>query len=508
MTATSRTYNSVKNVSYGLVLAGINAIIGFVNRTFFVKYLGPEYLGLNGLFTEVIAVLSLAELGVGMAINYSLYRPIHENDTQRINQLMALFRKSYNIISAVILVAGLLVLPFVHLIVKETPYSIPYIRLVFSLFVVNTAVSYLFSYNASFIGASQKQYVVSFVQTVSKFAFTVCSILLLIMTRNYILYLILMILQTFLSNVVLSFYVRRHYPYISYHASLPQEEKQSVFRDIKNIFIKKISGVVTSSTDNILISALVSTVQVGFYSNYVMIFSLLRMLKFYFANGVKASIGDLTVAASAEDSILVLNRLTFLFFFFAITSCSFLLACCSDVITLWLGVDYVMAKVIVIVAIVNLYIEILSEPLWQYLEVSGLFKEDRNIAILGSVINLVVSFVLGARIGIVGIFLGTLCTQVIQFVLKTRLLFSVKYSQPAKGYLLKVGHCLLLFALVLVVCFLYERFVLIKSLWLSLFIKGFVFLGIGVIITIVPYFKSEELSYSVQLFKRIVSRSR
>ena len=506
MTSASRVDNSVKNVSYGLLLTAIGAIISFVNRTFFIKYLGPEYLGLNGLFTEVISVISLAELGVGMAINYSLYRPIHENDTERISQLMALFRKTYNIICVAVLVIGLIVLPFVHLIVTETTYPVSYIRLVFFLFLVNTSVSYLFSYNTSYIGANQRQYVLSLISTIAKVVFSVFAILVLVLTRNYVLFLILIIVQTLTTNVVATLYVKRHFPFIDYSLSLSKEDRSSVFRDIKNIFIKRVSGVITSSTDNILISALVSTVQVGYYSNYTMFFSLVRTLKLQFTTGIKASIGDLSVSESPERCNLVLKRLTFMYYCLAFVICSCLLMCSSDIISVWLGSEYVMAELIVMVAIFNLYMEIWSEPLWQYLEVSGLFKQDRNIAILGSVVNLVVSLVLGKMIGIVGIFLGTVCTQLIQLVLKTRLLFTRKFSLSAGDYWLIVGKCFLSFLLLLLVYYACEHFVTIGNIWISILVKGLIALLGSVVVITLLFIRTDEFSYTIDFVKSLLKK--
>lgn len=500
----SRTKNSKKNVSFGLIVTVLSTCVAFVNRTFFVKCLGPEFLGLNGLFTEVITMLSLAELGVGMAINYSLYKPIHDNNYIKINQLMSLFRKTYNYIALAIFLLGLVVLPFVHLIVNGTNFELNYIRLVFFLFVVNTSSSYLFSYNTSFITADQKQYIVSLATAIMKVVFSIFTITILILTHNFILYLIIVILQTLTTNIYITYYVRKKYPFINYNDKLPVSERNKIFVDIKNIFIKRVSGVITTSTTNVLISTLVSTIQVGFYSNYTIIFSVVRTLNKQFSNGIKASIGDLTVAETPEKCIQILRRLTFLFFAFSLIVCTGLSALCSDFVKLWLGDEYGMSEIIIFVALYNLFIEICCEPLWQYLEVSGLFKQDRNIAILGSTVNLVVAIILGMRMGIVGIFLGTMSTQLIQIVLKTRLLFNSLFSTSSKGYLLFCIKMGLSFLMLLMVMH-YLELVLVFNYWLlSFVIKGIVSLLLSIIVLIVLFGRTPEFNYSLVFIKDIL----
>ncbi len=499
MESTSRIYNSKKNVSYGLIVTVINTLVSFVSRTFFVKYLGPEFLGLNGLFTEVVMMLSLAELGVGMAINYSLYKPIHEGDYNKINQLMSLFKKTYDLISLIIFILGVCILPFIHLIVNGTGFSLSYIRLVFFLFVVNTSVSYLFSYNTSFITADQKQYVVSLATAAMKLLFTVFMIVVLILTQNYILYLILVIVQTLTTNLLIAHYVSKKYPYIDYKSKLPEEEKYKVFRDIKNIFIKRVSGVVTSSTTNVLISTIVNTIQVGFYSNYVMVFSVVRTLNKQFSNGIKASIGDLTVSENSEKCIQVLRNLTFLFFVFSFIICSGLCSLCSDFISMWLGQDYVLTEIVVYIAIAILFIDICSEPLWQYLEVSGLFKQDRNIAILGSTINLAVAIIFGYKIGMVGIFMGTICSQLIQIVLKSKLLFNYMFLSSCRSYILFIFKMFMAFIIISATNYYINKCILSDYIIVAFIIKALLTLCVSCALLFVMYRKTPEYIYAKTL---------
>ena len=350
----SRIYHSIKNISYGVISTGINTFISFISRTIFVKILGAEYLGLNGLFTEVIAMLSLAELGVGMAIVYNLYEPLHNQNQKRICQLMCLYKTAYTLISCVTFFAGMALLPVIDRLVTDVDFSVNYIRFVFMLFVIRTSSSYLFSYKTSLLNADQKQYIVSFVNMAVKSVITIASIILLLISQNYIVYLSVLILQNLIANIIISKYVDMHYPYLDYHLKMEKDERNAVFDNIKNIFMKRVSGVITESTDNILISKLVSTVQAGYYSNYVMVLTAFKMLKNQLTSGMAASIGDLYVSEDGDYSENILRKLTYVYFCFSCISCISLFSVINLFIFIWLGKEYVMDEIAVYIVIFNL----------------------------------------------------------------------------------------------------------------------------------------------------------
>lgn len=503
MTDKSRTQNSIRNISYGFIVTIVNVLVSFVNRTILVKVLGNEILGINGLFSEVIAVLSLAELGVGMAIIYSLYKPLSENNQKKINQLMRLYRVAYNAIAIVTMIIGLLITPFVHLLITDITYPLSYIRIVFVLFVLKTASSYLFSYKASLLNADQKQYITALVTAGTKLVSTVAIIVLLITTKNYIAYLCLLILQTVVTNFIVSQIVKKKYPYIDYKDKLEKSESREIFKNIGNIFVKKVSGVITNSTDSILISMLVSTVQVGIYSNYVMIFTVVRTLKQQFTNGLAASIGNLSVTESSTHCISVIKKLTTLYYGFALLMTSVIMGVSRDFITIWLGKGYILEDLTVFIAISVLFIEICCDPIWQYLEVSGLFSQDRNIAIIGSVTNLIVSVILGMKIGIAGILIGTICTKLIQLVLKTILIYKKGFKESPRSYfmqLLKIG---LSYICLVLVEYYGVTMINICNIYLSLCVKGFVSAIVAIVICVTLYGRSEEFKYAIDLFKKL-----
>lgn len=506
MNNNSRLRNSVRNVSVGLIVTVINTLVSFVTRTALIKTLGVEVLGLNGLFTEVISMLSLAEMGVGMAIIYSLYKPISENDERKISQLMGLYRNAYNAIALVTFVLGLVIMPFIDKLITDIDYPLPYIRLVFILFVLKTATTYLFSYKTSLLNADQKQYIVSLTTALVKVVMTVILVIELFVFKNYVVFLVLSIAQSLITNIILSRYVDKTYPFIDYKEKLDKEERKHVFSNIKNIFVKRVSTVITNSTDNILISTMVSTIQVGFYSNYVIVYNVVRTVNQQLANGFTASIGNLSVTSDAYHCIEVLKRLTFLFFAFGMVMTAGLMGAITPFIRLWIGEEYLMADPVVYTTIFVLFLEICCVPLWQFLETSGLFRQDKYIGIIGSTANLIVSIILCLNLGIVGIFIGTICSRVIQLILKTLLIFRKKYARNPVHYFLVWGKMMAGYALLVV----FEYFVLskiyIESSILEFFVKGSLSVCGGALISLLLYIGTDELRYCGELFGKIKRR--
>ncbi len=440
----ARTKNSIRNIIFAFGFQAVSILTNFVIRTIMIQYLGNQAVSLNGLFTEVLSVLSLTELGVGSAIVYNLYKPLAEDNREKVRQLMGLFQTAYRIIAGATFMIGLIICPWVHLLVNSLEYSLKYIRAVYLLFVIDLSVSYLFSYKLSLLNADQKNYMVSKINMWMRLLGAGVKIAVLIVTKEFILFLLVSIVITFIGNVIGSYTVDKCYPWLKEkHDKLPVEERKEVFSNIKNLFIKSLSGKITSSTDNILISTLVNTLQVGIYSNYSLIIGIFRQVANQIAyGGLTASLGNLLVTEEEEKCASVFNRLLYLFYVIAAVACVGTF-CCIDLFIegLWIKkAEFILSTGIVFVCCLNLFLEVLHRPLWAVMEVSGLFRQDKYVSIAGSLVNLVVSVVLGLHIGMAGIFIGTFLTYAIQAVLKAKLLFEKRFGRSAwKYYLVTTG---------------------------------------------------------------------
>ena len=231
-----RVEKSLKNLIYGCVSQTVFSLYGFVMRFALIHTLGVEAVSLNGLFTEVLAMLSLAEMGVGYAIVYHLYVPLREKDERKLAQLMNLYKTAYRFIALVIFAAGLCLLPFVHLFVSRMEIDLGYLRLIYFLFLVQTASSYLWSYKSSLFSADQKGYMTVRCSLLIRGAFHAVNIVFLLLTRNYIVYLLIQILSTLAVNLAISRKADGQYPFLRRRSSCPKE-RRSRFSVISNIYL-------------------------------------------------------------------------------------------------------------------------------------------------------------------------------------------------------------------------------------------------------------------------------
>ncbi len=503
----SRVKNSIKNASYGIGITVANTLVSFVSRTAVIYFLGNEALGLNGLFTEIISMLSLAELGVGMAILYSLYKPLHEEDHEKISALMGLYRTAYGIIAAVTVALGIAITPFIGNLINDVSYDLKYIQMIFLLFVFRTAASYMFSYKTALLNADQKQYVTSIVSSLSQLAVTVFTSILLAVFKSYVLYLIPQILGVLATNIALSKYVDKSYPFLNLKAKLDRTERKEVLRNIKDIFLKRVSGVITSSTDNILISTLVSTLQVGIYSNYNMICNIVRTLKGQLSNGLSASVGNLAVTESSEKCIEVMRQLTVMFFAFAsIMTCGLMAVCSQFISKIWLTEEYLLKDVVVYVILFNLFLDVCGEPLWRFMEVSGLFRQDKYVGAFGSAVNLVVSIILGMKIGMMGIFIGTVCTQMIQTVLKTWLLYRKRFEKSPGSYYWMWAKMLIGFTMLLVGNVVLISKIALGNDYVDFIVRGVVSVVVSLGTVWIIFGRCPEFAYTVNMVRKLLKK--
>lgn len=495
----SRTRSTTKNIVVSIFAQFTTAFLSFFTRTALINVLGIQAVSLNGLFSEVIAIISLAELGVGSAIVYNLYKPLAECDEKKICQLMTLFETAYRIIALVIFSIGLLLTPFIQYLVNSVDYSLNYIRIVYILFVIQSASSYLFAYKASLLMADQKKYIVSVITIVVKVVSVIGIVAVLYLTHNYIIYLCTVIVFNLVTNIASSLYVDNHYKYLRKDNSISSGERRNVFRNVKYLFIKTLSWRITTSTDNLLISTLVSTLQVGYYSNYSIFFNIIKQLQAQFSGSIAGSLGNLLATEKSERCVQVLGRLNYLFYVLSYVLCLGVLACISPVIKLWIGEEYLLPFSIVLISCFNIFIDFCKCPLWQVLEVSGLFKEDKNISIIGSTANLIISVILGLKYGMLGIFAGTTITYLVQLFLKIKLIYSRTFKISYKKYVIRWIYYLLSFIVGEIFVMLFCSVVHITNIFLQIVVNGIFAVVISLPFCIIVFLKSEDFRYMINL---------
>lgn len=405
-----RTGPVVRNFKFTAASELILALLKFVSRRIFVLLLGKEYLGLNGLFTDILSVLALAELGFGVSITYSLYRPAARGEEGLIRSLIRLYRRVYWGVGFVILVLGLSLTPALPFFVKEMPEGIPDIPLIYILNVVNVSVSYLFSYKATLLFVYQKKYIDAMIRALVMLLFTGAQIGVLFLTGNYLYYLCLAIAATLVQNMAVSVKTDRLYPYLRKKetAPLPTEVKREIGRNVGAMLLNRIGAVVVFGTDNILISKFVGVVTTGLYSNYIMIRNFLNTMINTLFGAITPALGHLNATESVENRRKAFRNLNFFaaWLFGWMSIC--LLWLYDAFINLWLGEGYLLPRPVVLLIVANFYVGSMRVPVANTRSVMGLFWDERYKSILEALLNLAISVFLGRRWGIAGIIAGTL----------------------------------------------------------------------------------------------------
>lgn len=501
-----RSEKVLKNGIWGSAYQIITIILGFVGRTVFIKCLGAEYLGITGLFTNILTIFSLTELGFSTAISFHLYRQLAENNQKMISAIMNFYRWVYRAVAVIIFVLGFALTPFLQYIVNESSFEFSYIRLIYMIYVVKTSTSYLFSYNFTLPSADQKNYLLTKLDIVIRIALSATNIITLIVFRNYLIYLIAEILIGILGNFIKTLYVKKKYSYINCKDELSTEYRKKIIGDVKNIFAGKVSTVIVTSTDNILISSMINVTTVGLYSNYSMIINYISTFLTQFTSATQASLGNMYAQESKSYSYTILKRLTIILYFITSFCSVSLLVLLNPFITVWIGKEYILDPPIVFICVVNFFIQIMKTPMWFSISGIGYFKEDRNIAIYGAVSNLVVS-ILAAKIwGLFGIFFGTAFSQITQWIFKTKLYCGKFLNIKINEYSLLVLKLSILTTIFGFVTWIFCSVIVVDSMYFELFLRACICLFLPNAFNYLLFHKSDDFHYLINIFSKIKGR--
>ena len=399
-----------KNLKFAMAGELLLAVLKCLSRRVFVLLLGREYLGLNGLFADVLSMLSLAELGFSASITYSLYRPVAQGDAETIKSLVRLYRRVYRTVGIAVLAAGLSLTPFLSFFVKEMPEDILCIPLIYVLNLVNASISYFFAYKSTLLFVHQKKYVETAIRAAVSLGATAAQTGVLLLTRNYIYYLLLAIGATIVQNAAVSLQADRLYPYLREKnvRPLPPEILGEIRRNVRAMVLHRIGAVAVLNTDNLLISKFVGVAAAGLYSNYVMIRGFLNIMVGALFDVITPALGNLAATETVEGKQAAFRRLAF-FSAWLFGWMSICLFCLYDpFIDLWLGEGYLLPAPAAVLIVANFYVTCMRTPVINTKSVLDLFWEDRHKSIVEAAFNLAVSVLLARRWGVEGIMAGTL----------------------------------------------------------------------------------------------------
>ncbi|WP_440960665.1 lipopolysaccharide biosynthesis protein [Paenibacillus nitricinens] len=505
----SRTFNSLKNIKFALLGQASALLISFFARMVFVKTLSSDYLGLNGLFVNILSVLSFAELGVGTAIVYSLYKPLSERNQSQIKALMRLYKQSYITIGIIVAILGTALTPFLSYLIKDIP-PIPNIQLIYLMFVINSTISYFFSYKRSLIIADQKRYIATFYQYLFYIILNIMQMIILLITRNYILFLGLQIFFTLFENLFISRKADILYPFIKGQTTerLDNETKKTIIRNIKAMLFHKFGGVVVNGTDSLLISKFLGVGLVGLYSNYLLIINALNTIFGMVFQSVTASIGNLGASESEVKSYNIFKCLNLIGFWIHGFAAICLAILFNPFIEIWLGNEFSFPISLVLIIIVSFYLTGMRKSVLTFRDALGLYWNDRYKPLFEASINLIASLILVNKIGIYGIFIGTIISTLTTcFWVEPYILYKYGFKKSISSYFLKYA--------------IYTMIMLLGGgvTWLiCYYIKGETissFLLKGIICAIVPntifllvFWKTAEFKYLISVVKTITRRKK
>jgi O-antigen/teichoic acid export membrane protein len=501
-----RVKSSLLNISAGLGSQLIITILSFVSRTVFINSLGIEYLGVNGLFTSILAMLSLAEAGIGSSIIYNLYKPVAENNKPKILALMDLYKKAYLVISGLVILLGLGVMPFLDLIIKET--SVENLHIVYLLFLVNTAVPYFFVYKHSFLNVNQKNYIVTSIFSISAIVSTGLRIAVLYFTENFIIYLAIETFFSIVTSAILVIIVNKMYPFLKekIKVKLDPDTKANFIKNMKAIILQNVGNYFIFGVDSILISSFVSIAAVGLYSNYKMLIDICRtLLNQVFAN-MYHSLGDL-IAKESADAVYRIFKVTYLlnFWLYSLLSIGLYLLV-EPLVSVWLGEEFTMSNAILLVLIVMFYERGMRNSLSAVKSTAGIFHEDRYAPIIQAAINLTLSLILVHYMGILGVFIGNIVSALaVPFWFTPMLVYRKVFEKSVKQYYISY---VLYTILGIIVCMLvgYICNFLPSSTFLWLLLKGIVCVVIVNLIYAGVFYKTEEFHYLQSILGRLLNK--
>lgn len=503
-----RVENSIKNAIVSSVMNIITILMGFIFQKIFVITLGKEYLGINGLFNNIISILSIVELGFGSAIVYHLYKPIVEKNYKLINMFIRFYRKTYNIIAFIILLLGLALMPFLKGIVGPTTIDAN-IYIIFLLFLLDVVSSYLLTYKRSILYANQKTYISNFIHIGYVLLLNIVGMIILLTSHNYIFYLIIKIFFRLLENVVTTIYVNKKYIYLRNKVSepLPSDVKSDILKKVKGLLFHKIGSSIVFGSDNIIISKIFGLITVGLYSNYYMIFNAISTLLYQIFISITASVGNLLVEDNVEKSYNIYKKLLFINSWIYCFAGTCILLVIQPFIKIWLGNDFLLSNFVLIILVFNFYIQGLRKTSITFKEAAGIFYEDRFIPLIEALLNIVTSIVFAKIFGLAGVFIGTICSVMIWFlysypIVCYKKLFNRSYFQ----FLTEHARYIAISVFAFFISFLIVSILNINNLIISIIVNLVISCVLVNVIYYVIFRNYEEFKYYINILKKIIKK--
>jgi len=509
MNTLSRVSNAKKNLVFGYASKIIDLLLPFIARTIILYVLSEKYLGISSLFTSILNMLNMTELGFSGAVVFSLYKPLADGDVEKVNAYMSFYKKIYRAIGLIILVIGFALLPLLKYLIKgDVPEGVN-IHIVYVIYLFNTAVSYLaFAYKSSLLQADQKMSVVSKMNSIISCSKSIVQILILLITKSFYLYISVLVVATLVNNLWINYAVCKRYPQYSGKALLSKEDRVALFTNVKGVAVSKVCGVMRDSLDSITLSAFVGLTTVAIYGNYYYILSAVHGLMVVITQAIRAGVGNSLCTESVEKNTSDLLKINYIYISIAAWFFTCMVCLYQDFMLVWVG-ETLQASVLTMVLFSTYFFSLcLGDIRNVYIEAKGLWWEYRYRSIIETVLNAIMNVSFVYFWGINGVLIATIITfWTVNLGYGSTIIFKSYFGKSAfKKYIMQNLHCIVACAVTAAITYYLCSLIVVDNLILRLLIKIATCVVLPIFIYLLLNLKNKYMSDALKMMKKIIKK--
>ena len=494
-----RSKNTVRNIGWGFIYQILTLLLPFIIRTIILHILGEEYLGLNSLFASILNVLNMAELGFSSAIVFSMYEPIAKNDKDTICALMAYYKKVYVVVGLVVLGLGLSIMVFLDKLIKGSHPADINLYILYGIYLFNAVISYfLFAYKSTLLAAFHRNDISSKISIVITIIQHGIQILILVLWKNYYLYIALLPIATITTNILNNHLSKKYYPGYDPKGSLSLDVREKIKKQVKGLMVSKICGTLRNSTDSIILSAFIGLSVVAMYTNYYYILNAVHGILTIIGVSMKSGVGNSIVKDNKKKNYRDFEKFTFIYIWLAGWFSCCLFCIYQPFMKIWTGKESMILPFCnMIMFCIYFFSLCLTDIRNVYMDAIGLWWEARYRSIAESIGNLVLNIGLGYLFGITGIIIATLITLIIINIgYGTKILFDNFFNEEKiMKYIYQLIIYSLVTAIVSIICYFICNIPNFSG-YMNLFFRGICCVIIPNILFFIFYYKNKNYKES------------
>ena len=504
-----RIQHTIKNIVFGYIGNLSSTVLGFILRTVFIMKLDETLLGVNGLYTGVLSMLSMAELGIGTALNFSLYAPVAQKNYNKIKSYMQFYKKAYRIIGLIVAVLGIVLVPFLKYFIKDPGgYGIQELTIYYLIFLFNTVSTYFVSYKYSLVNAEQKNYIQTNILTVTKLVTTILQLIVLLVTSNFLLYLLTAAAVELLQKIWANNYLNKRYPYLLDKDVVPlgKEETKDIWDKTKALLCLKIGDIARLQTDSIIISSFIQVAIVGIVDNYNMVINAVQNFVLVIFNSAISSFGNLIATESKQKQYELFKVYRFVAnWIYGLSAIGFYVLL-SPLIYLWIGEKWLLGTGIIALIVMDYYFKGDRVVMMNFRTAAGVFEQDKFLPLIQGGVNLVISIVLVQKIGLIGVYIGTVISGLIANVSRPPIVYRVCFNRKSKEYFIDTAKYMLVMAVILVIVLPVSGMLLKEVTIVSFVLTGVMIVVVYNVIFLLAFCKTGEFRYMYDMVMRRVGK--